>query len=57
MKKWEYKRLVGCDKEELNYLGNIGWELVSHQIDRVDEQRWNCIEVFIFKRELDGNNS
>lgn len=29
MQKWEYKRVEGCDEEDLNKLGAEGWELVA----------------------------
>ena len=50
MKKWKYKALnIGLSEKELNNLGGLGWELVSHTAitDGV-----KAIQYYVFKQEI-----
>lgn len=45
MTRYEYRMLSGLDLEDLNKLGNEGWELVTIQRDYKTERHW-----YYFKR-------
>lgn len=50
--KWEYLKLTNCESQQLDRLGDAGWELVSFQIDRRGGLSWEATEIYIFKRQV-----
>ena len=47
MDKWEYKKIQCCSEEEMNKLGQQGWELAFMP-------KYNDFPSYIFKRKIES---